>query len=209
VRIDEILALGPVVPVIVLDDAAAAVPLARALLEGGVRVLEITLRTPAALEAIRRVRAEVPDAVVGAGTVLSPASLAEVEALGAAFAVSPGATPALLDAASRSSVPLLPGAATPSEVMALLERGHRHMKLFPAEQVGGASLLGALASPLPEARFCPTGGIDAEKAKVYLALPNVACVGGSWIVPREAIARGDWARIAALAREAVAGLARP
>jgi 2-dehydro-3-deoxyphosphogluconate aldolase / (4S)-4-hydroxy-2-oxoglutarate aldolase len=207
-RIDEILALGPVVPVIVLDDPAAAVPLANALLEGGVRVLEITLRTPAALEAIRRVRAEVPDAVVGAGTVLTPASLAEVGELGAAFAVSPGVTPALLEAASRSPVPLLPGAATASEVMALLDRGYRHMKLFPAEQVGGAPLLAALASPLPEARFCPTGGIDAEKAKVYLALPNVACVGGSWIVPREAIARGDWARIAALAREAVAGLAR-
>jgi 2-dehydro-3-deoxyphosphogluconate aldolase/(4S)-4-hydroxy-2-oxoglutarate aldolase len=207
-RIDDILRSGPVVPVIVLDDAEAAVPLARALLEGGVRVLEVTLRTAAGLESIRRIRAEVPDAIVGAGTVLTPDQLAEVERLDAAFAVSPGATPSLLDAAARSPVPLLPGSATPSEVMGLLERGYRYMKLFPAEQVGGVELLKALASPLPEARFCPTGGIDATKAETYLALPNVVCVGGSWIVPRDAIKHGDWARITALSREAVARLGR-
>ena len=207
-QIEDILRSGPVVPVIVLDDAATAVPLARALLEGGVRVLEVTLRTSAGLESIRRILAEVPDAIVGAGTVLTPDQLVEVERLGAAFAVSPGATARLLDAAADSSMPLLPGSATPSEVMTLLERGYRFMKLFPAEQVGGVELLRALASPLPEARFCPTGGIDAARAESYLALPNVLCVGGSWIVPREAIKRGDWERITALARDAVSRLRR-
>ena len=153
-------------PVIVLDDADTAVPLARALLEGGVRVLEVTLRTPAGLESIRRILAEVPDAIVGAGTVLTPDQLASVERSGAAFAVSPGATAQLLDAAAGGSMPLLPGTATPSEVMTLLERGYRFMKLFPAEQVGGVELLKALAWPLPEARFCPTGGIDAARAEI-------------------------------------------
>jgi 2-dehydro-3-deoxyphosphogluconate aldolase / (4S)-4-hydroxy-2-oxoglutarate aldolase len=207
-QIEDILRSGPVVPVIVLDDADTAVPLARALLEGGVRVLEVTLRTPAGLESIRRILAEVPDAIVGAGTVLTPGQLAEVERLGAAFAVSPGATASLLDAAADGSMPLLPGTATASEVMTLLERGYRFMKLFPAEQVGGVELLKALASPLPEARFCPTGGIDATRAETYLALPNVVCVGGSWIVPRDAIKGGDWGRIAALTREAVSKLSR-
>jgi 2-dehydro-3-deoxyphosphogluconate aldolase / (4S)-4-hydroxy-2-oxoglutarate aldolase len=198
--IADILAQGPVVPVIVIEDVAHAVPLAKALVAGGVRVLEVTLRTGAGLESIRRMRAEVPDAIVGAGTVLTGAQLEEVAGVGAAFAVSPGATRALLDAAASSPVPLLPGSATASEVMALLERGYGCMKLFPAEAAGGVELLSSLASPLPTARFCPTGGIDPEKAKRYLALPNVACVGGSWLVPRDAVRQGDWARITELAR---------
>jgi 2-dehydro-3-deoxyphosphogluconate aldolase/(4S)-4-hydroxy-2-oxoglutarate aldolase len=198
--IADILAQGPVVPVIVIEDVAHAVPLAKALVAGGVRVLEVTLRTEAGLESIRRMREEVPDAIVGAGTVLTPAQLEEVAGVGAAFAVSPGATRALLDAAASSPVPLLPGSATASEVMNLLERGYGYMKLFPAEAAGGVELLSSLASPLPAARFCPTGGIDVEKAKRYLALPNVVCVGGSWLVPRDAVRQGDWARITGLAR---------
>ena len=200
-KIDEILKLGPVVPVIVLDEVAHAVPLAKALVAGGVRVLEITLRTPAAMDSMRAIKAEVPDAVVGAGTVLTSAQLEEVERLGCAFAVSPGATPRLLDAAKGSSVPLLPGSATASEVMLLLEHGYRYMKLFPAEQSGGADFLAALSSPLPDARFCPTGGVNPEKARRYLSLPNVVCVGGTWLVPKASIAAGDWGRITELARE--------
>lgn len=198
-NIAAILADGPVIPVIVVDDVAHAVPLARALVAGGVRVLEVTLRTAAGLESIRRMIAEVPEAIVGAGTVLSGAQLAEVAKLGAAFAVSPGATPALLDAAADSPVPLLPGTATASEVMTVLERGYTHMKLFPAEASGGIDKLSSLASPLPAAKFCPTGGIDPDKARRYLALPNVVCVGGSWLVPRDAMRQGDWNRITELA----------
>lgn len=198
-NIAAILADGPVIPVIVVDDVAHAVPLARALVAGGVRVLEVTLRTAAGLESIRRMIAEVPEAIVGAGTVLSGAQLAEVAKLGAAFAVSPGATPALLDAAADSPVPLLPGTATASEVMTVLERGYTHMKLFPAEASGGIDKLSSLASPLPAAKFCPTGGIDPDKARHYLALPNVVCVGGSWLVPRDAMRQGDWNRITELA----------
>ncbi|QRM34049.1 bifunctional 4-hydroxy-2-oxoglutarate aldolase/2-dehydro-3-deoxy-phosphogluconate aldolase [Microvirga sp. VF16] len=198
--IATILSQVAVIPVIMIEDVAHAVPLARALVAGGVNVLEITLRTEVALEAIRRIRDEVPDAVVGAGTVLTPAQLEDVVTTGAAFAVSPGATPTLLDAAAGSPVPLLPGAATASEVMAILERGYTYMKLFPAEAAGGIALLSALASPLPAAHFCPTGGIDPEKARRYLALSNVVCVGGSWLAPREAIRDGDWQRITELAR---------
>ena len=198
--IASILSLGPVVPVIVIEDVAHAVPLAEALVAGGVRVLEVTLRTEAGLESIRRIRDAVPDAVVGAGTVLSRSQLEEVAAAGGAFAVSPGATSSLLDAAADSPVPLLPGTATASEVMTVLERGYTYMKLFPAEPAGGVPLLSSLASPLPAARFCPTGGIDPEKAKRYLALPNVVCVGGSWLVPRDAVRQGDWTRITELAR---------
>jgi 2-dehydro-3-deoxyphosphogluconate aldolase/(4S)-4-hydroxy-2-oxoglutarate aldolase len=200
--IADILARGPVIPVIVIEDVAHAVPLAKALVTGGVRVLEVTLRTGAGLESIRRIRAEVPDAIVGAGTVLTAAHLEEVARVGAAFAVSPGATRSLLVAAESSPVPLLPGSATASEVMTLLEHGYGYMKLFPAEAAGGIELLSSLASPLPAARFCPTGGIDVEKAKRYLALPNVVCVGGSWLVPREAMRQGDWARITELAEGA-------
>ena len=199
-NIASILADGPVIPVIVIEEVAQAVPLAKALVAGGVRVLEVTLRTDAGLESIRRMIAEVPDAIVGAGTVLTAAQLDDVAKLGAAFAVSPGATPQLLDAAAGSPVSLLPGTATASEVMAVLERGYIYMKLFPAEAAGGVELLSSLASPLPAAKFCPTGGIDPEKAKRYLALPNVVCVGGSWLVPRDALRQGDWSRITELAR---------
>ena len=163
-------------------------PLARALVAGGVRVLEVTLRTEAALDAIRAMRAEVPEAIVGAGTVLSPEQLRSVAALGVAFAVSPGMTDLLLDAANDTSVPLLPGVATAGEVMRALDRGYRHLKFFPAEPAGGIPYLKALASPLPEARFCPTGGIDLQRAARYLALENVLCVGGSWLVPQDAMA---------------------
>ena len=202
--IAAILADGPVIPVIVIEDVAHAVPLARALVAGGVRVLEVTLRTKAGLESMRRMLGEVPEAIVGAGTVLTGAQLEEVAGIGAAFAVSPGATELLLDAAQGSPVPLLPGTATASEVMQVLERGYEYMKLFPAEPAGGVALLSSLASPLPAARFCPTGGIDPEKAKRYLALPNVRCVGGSWLTPAPAIAQRDWARITELARAAQA-----
>jgi 2-dehydro-3-deoxyphosphogluconate aldolase/(4S)-4-hydroxy-2-oxoglutarate aldolase len=203
--LEAVLALGPVVPVITVERVTDAAPLARALVSGGVRVLEITLRTAAALDAIRAIRAEVEGAVVGAGTIVTPAQLDAVAEAGCAFAVSPGTTPALLAAARRSPVPLLPGTATASEVMTVLDHGMTFMKLFPAEAVGGRELLRSLASPLPQARFCPTGGIDLAKARAYLALANVVCVGGSWLVPKDAIAAGDWGRITALAREA-AGL---
>ncbi|HET6521590.1 MAG TPA: bifunctional 4-hydroxy-2-oxoglutarate aldolase/2-dehydro-3-deoxy-phosphogluconate aldolase [Geminicoccaceae bacterium] len=199
-----LLAGTPVVPVLVIESVAAGVPLARALVAGGLPLLEITLRTAAAPDVIRAIAAEVEGAVVGAGTVLTPAQLAEVERLGARFAVSPGATDALLDAARGSDVPLLPGAATASEVMALLERGYREMKFFPAGPAGGVAYLRSLAAPLPEARFCPTGGIAAANAPDYLALDNVMCVGGSWVAPADAVRAGDWRRITALAREAAA-----
>lgn len=200
----SLLARTPVVPVLVIEDAATAVPLAQALVAGGLPLLEITLRTTAALDVIRAIGAEVEDAIVGAGTVLTPRQLDEVAACGACFAVSPGATESLLEAARVSTVPLLPGAATASEVMRLLELGYAHMKFFPAEPAGGLALLKALAAPLPAARFCPTGGIDAERASAYLALSNVVCVGGSWVAPADAIERGDWSRITELARAAAA-----
>jgi len=199
-----ILGRAPVVPVIVLDDADAAVPLARALVAGGLPVLEVTLRTPVARECVRRIRAEVPEAVVGVGTVLTPEQLREAEADGAAFAVSPGATQRLLDAADESAVPLLPGVATVSEAMAAAERGHAFLKFFPAEAAGGTAALRAFASPLPHLRFCPTGGIGADKAAEYLRLPNVVCVGGSWLTPAAAVKAGDWDTIRRAARAAAA-----
>jgi 2-dehydro-3-deoxyphosphogluconate aldolase/(4S)-4-hydroxy-2-oxoglutarate aldolase len=198
--IAAVLTDGPVIPVIVIEDVAQAVPLAKALVAGGVRVLEVTLRTKAGLESMRRMLGEVPEAIVGAGTVLNRVQLEEVAGIGAAFAVSPGATESLLDAAQDSPVPRLPGTATAREVMQVLERGYKYKKLFPAEAAGGVELLSSLASPLPAAKFCPTGGIDPEKAKRYLALPNVVCVGGSWLVPRDALRQGDWARVTDLAR---------
>lgn len=199
-----LLARAPVVPVLTIDRAEDAIPLARALVAGGLPILEITLRTDAALAAIGRVAASVADAVVGAGTVLSGADLNSAADAGARFAVSPGATPDLLDAASAGSIPLLPGAATPSEVMALIARGYSTMKFFPAEQSGGIACLKALAGPLPQARFCPTGGINAGNAANYLALKSVICVGGSWVAPADAIANADWDRITSLSRAAAA-----
>ncbi|NUS13265.1 MAG: bifunctional 4-hydroxy-2-oxoglutarate aldolase/2-dehydro-3-deoxy-phosphogluconate aldolase [Streptomyces sp.] len=201
---DSVLGLAPVIPVVVVEDAADAVPLARALLDGGLGAIEITLRTPAALDAIQAVAHGVPGAVVGAGTVLTPDHAAAAEAAGARFLVSPGWTDALLDAMCGTGLPYLPGVSTASEVLTLLERGVTDMKFFPAEAAGGAPFLGSLVSPLPRARFCPTGGIDAARAARYLALPNVACVGGSWMVPRDLLAARDWAGVTALAKEAAA-----
>lgn len=203
-RLDALLGRAPVLPVIVIDAIEQAVPLARALLAGGLPVLEITLRTPVALEAIRRIAGEVPGALPGAGTVLAAADFDAVTAAGGHFAVSPGATPALWAAAAASGLPWLPGVATASELMQGLERGQRHFKFFPAVASGGVAALRAFAGPFPQARFCPTGGIDATSAPGFLALPNVACVGGSWMLPKDAIAAGDWARIERLAREAAA-----
>ena len=191
-----------VIPVLMVKEAAQAVPLARALAKGGLRMIEITLRTSAALEAIRRVAGEVEDAVVGAGTVLNPAQFEEAAEAGSKFIVSPGLTDRLLSAAADSDVPLLPGTITPGEIMTALEAGIDFVKFFPAQQAGGATFLRALASPLAGARFCPTGGISAANAGEYLALPNVACVGGSWVAPDELVREGKWEAIEALAREA-------
>ena len=202
--LERTLGLGPVVAVVVIERLADAVPMARALVAGGVRAIEVTLRTPVALEAMRAIAAEVEGAEVGAGTVLTPADLAAAEAAGARFAVSPGATATLTAAASHSSLPWLPGVATASETMSLIEHGHRYLKLFPAEAAGGVALLRGLGGPLPGVRFCPTGGITPGSAGAYLALPNVACVGGSWLAPADRMAAGDWAGIEALAREAAA-----
>ncbi|MCW2879852.1 MAG: 2-dehydro-3-deoxy-phosphogluconate aldolase [Sphaerisporangium sp.] len=199
-----ILDLAPVVPVVVIDDVETAVPLARALVAGGLPVIEVTLRTPCALDAIGRIAAEVPDAVIGAGTVRSPADVRACVEAGARFLVSPGGTPGLVDAMLDSGVPFLAGAATASEVMALAERGLTELKFFPAGPAGGVAYLKALAGPIPEVRFCPTGGIRLETAPEYLALPNVGCVGGTWLTPADALASGDYARIEKLASEAAA-----
>ncbi|WP_405947632.1 bifunctional 4-hydroxy-2-oxoglutarate aldolase/2-dehydro-3-deoxy-phosphogluconate aldolase [Streptomyces prunicolor] len=200
-----LLDLAPVLPVVVIEDVADAVPLARALVAGGLPAIEVTLRTPVALDALRAIAGEVPGAVVGAGTVLTPGQVKECVAAGARFLVSPGWTELLLEAMQGSGVPFLPGVSTTSEVVALLERGVREMKFFPAQASGGTAYLRALAGPLPQARFCPTGGIGVNSAPEYLALPNVACVGGSWMIPADAVAARDWGRVEVLAREA-AGL---
>ncbi|RSN82670.1 keto-deoxy-phosphogluconate aldolase [Streptomyces sp. WAC 05379] len=201
----SVLDLAPVVPVVVIDDPSDAVPLARALVAGGLPAIEVTLRTPAALEAIAAVAEAVPDAVVGAGTVITPEQVRLAVTAGARFLVSPGWTDLLLEAMRASGVPYLPGVSTTSEVVALLERGVREMKFFPAEAAGGTAYLKSLNGPLPQARFCPTGGIGPATAPDYLALPNVGCVGGSWMLPADAVAARDWGRVEALAREA-AGL---
>jgi len=193
---------GPVVPVIVVNDAAVAVDLARALVDGGIRVLEVTLRTKAALAAMRRMRDEVPGAIVGAGTLRNRAQLEAALDAGAQFGVSPGLTPELAAAARNAKLTLLPGVATASEAMRAQDEGFDILKLFPAEAVGGIKLLKSLAGPLPDLRFCPTGGIDLAKAKDYLALQNVLAVGGSWLTPEDAIANRDWARITELAKQA-------
>jgi len=201
-RVESALRLAPVVPVVIIDDASKAVGMARALVAGGVPAIEVTLRTPAALDAVRAIAAEVEGAFVGVGTVLTARDLENAYKAGAKFAVSPGSAPRLLDAAENHDLPLLPGAATSSEAMALLERGYRFQKFFPAVPAGGTKLLGAWASPLPQIRFCPTGGISLANAPEFLALPNVVCVGGSWLTPADKLAASDWAGIEALAREA-------
>ncbi|MDQ2093201.1 bifunctional 4-hydroxy-2-oxoglutarate aldolase/2-dehydro-3-deoxy-phosphogluconate aldolase [Rhodalgimonas zhirmunskyi] len=197
----ELCRMAPVIPVIVVEDIAHARPLAEALVKGGLPVLEVTLRTPQALDAIREM-AQVPGGVVGAGTVLTPQDVENAKAAGAQFAVSPGATDRLLDACEAADLPLLPGAATATEAMRLLERGYSTQKFFPAEASGGAPALKAIGAPLPQITFCPTGGVSTKNVADYLALPNVACVGGSWVAPKEALAKGDWASIEALARAA-------
>ncbi|MEU5577622.1 bifunctional 4-hydroxy-2-oxoglutarate aldolase/2-dehydro-3-deoxy-phosphogluconate aldolase [Streptomyces huasconensis] len=200
----SVLDLAPVVPVVVVEDLADAVPMARALVAGGLPAIEVTLRTPVALDAIRAIAAEVPDAVVGAGTVISTRNVEDSVAAGARFLVSPGWTESLLAAMRGSGVPFLPGVSTASEVVALLEHGVSEMKFFPAEAAGGTAYLKSLGGPLPQARFCPTGGVTADTAPAYLALKNVGCVGGSWMLPSDAVAARDWARVESLAREAAA-----
>lgn len=202
-----ILQAQPVIPVIRIERVADAAPLARALAKGGLPAVEITLRTPAALDAIRAIADEAPEAVVGAGTILDARQFDEAAKAGARFIVSPGATAQVFDAAEGGEVPLLPGAVTASEVMEAGERGYSLLKFFPAEQAGGAGFLKSLASPFAGVKFCPTGGISAKNARDYLALPNVVCVGGSWVAPDELVKAGEWDEIEKLAREA-AGLGR-
>ncbi len=199
----DICRLAPVVPVLVIDDLAHAKKLAEALVAGGLPALEVTLRTPVALDAIRAM-AEVPGGRVGAGTLLTPADVKAAKAAGATFGVSPGVTQRLLDACAEYDLPLLPGAATASEVMVLLEMGYTVQKFFPAEQSGGAAFLKSIGSPIPQVKFCPTGGISLKNARDYLSLPNILCVGGSWVAPKDALARGDWGAITTLAAEAAA-----
>ena len=209
-RLAEVLALGPIIPVITIDRLEDAVPLARALVAGGVRLLEITLRTPAGMAGAEAIIREVPDAVVGIGTVLAPADLRRAVEIGARFALSPGATPALLDAAAAADIPFMPGVATASELMEAMARGFDAVKFFPATAAGGLPYLKALAGPFPQARFCPTGGLAEENAAEWLAQPNVVAVGGSWLTPAAEIAAGQWDAIAARAarsRERLKGAA--
>ncbi|MBU8812858.1 bifunctional 4-hydroxy-2-oxoglutarate aldolase/2-dehydro-3-deoxy-phosphogluconate aldolase [Mycolicibacterium goodii] len=198
-----------VIPVVVVRDAAHAVPIAKALVEGGLPVIELTLRTPAALEAIKRIAEEVPEITVGAGTIVDTAQPKQAAANGAQFLVSPGSTPALRAAMRDSGLPHLPGVSTVSEVLTLLEEGYTELKFFPAEPAGGAAYLRAIHSPVPAARFCPTGGITPANMGDYLASPNVGCVGGSWLTPADVVARQDWAAVAQLAETARSTAVRP
>ena len=197
----EILTAGPVVPVIAIDDPQTAVGLAQALLDGGIRVLEITLRTPAAVEAIRRIKREVPAAVVGAGTVINAAQLKAVTEAGAMFAISPGINTPFAQAAAAADIPVIPGVSGAGELMLALEHGFDTVKLFPAEAVGGIKMLKALHGPFPQVRFCPTGGIAPAAAPDYLAQPNVLCVGGSWLTPAQLVAEKNWRTITELAEQ--------
>jgi 2-dehydro-3-deoxyphosphogluconate aldolase/(4S)-4-hydroxy-2-oxoglutarate aldolase len=199
----EICRLAPVIPVLVIEDRAHDAPQAQALVAGGLPALEVTLRTPAALDVIRAM-AEVPGGRVGAGTLLTPADVKAAKAAGATFGVSPGATERIIAACEDEGLPLLPGAVTATEVMTLLERGFTMLKFFPAETSGGAAAIRALGAPIPQVSFCPTGGVSLKNARDYLSLSNIVCVGGSWVAPKEAMARGDWAAITALAAEAAA-----
>lgn len=199
----DILTITPLIPVMVIEDADHAVPLARALLAGGVRVLEITLRSEAALESIRRIARDVPDAVVGAGTVATESDLERVADAGGRFAISPGLTPQLLNAALKGPIPLIPGISTASELMYGRERGLTEFKFFPAEAAGGTAMLKSLGGPFPQVTFCPTGGISPANYRDYLALKNVACVGGSWLAPASAVKAGDWQKVTDLCLEAL------
>lgn len=202
--LEQMMTAAPVIPVVSVNDPAKAVQMARALTKGGLPAVEVTLRTDKAVECLAAIAGEVEGCIPGAGTVLSAGQIGKCEKAGARFLVSPGASPALLDAAEDSEVPLLPGTATASEIMRLGERGYRHLKFFPAEPAGGVAYLKAIAAPLPQFRFCPTGGVSAQTAGTYLALPNVLCVGGSWVAPAELVEKGDWSGIEALARSASA-----
>ena len=198
---EKLCRMAPIIPVLVVDDAAHAQPLAEALVAGGLPVLEVTLRTDAALDVIREM-AKVEGGVVGAGTLLTPQDVKNAVAAGAKFGVSPGATDTLLDACEAADLPLLPGAATASEAMALLERGYSVQKFFPAEANGGAPALKAIGAPIPQVRFCPTGGVSLKNANDYLSLSNTLCAGGSWVAPKDLVTKGDWKAIEELAREA-------
>lgn len=204
VSAESILSNGPVVPVIVIKELKDAVPMAKALVAGGVRVLEVTLRTPCAMDAIRAIAKEVPEAIIGAGTVLNAQQLKEVAEAGGQFAISPGLTEPLLQAAVEGDIPLIPGISSVSELMLGMDYGLREFKFFPAEANGGVKALQAICSAISQVRFCPTGGITLNNCRDYLALPSVLCVGGSWLVPADAIAKGDFNKITELAREAVA-----
>jgi 2-dehydro-3-deoxyphosphogluconate aldolase/(4S)-4-hydroxy-2-oxoglutarate aldolase len=203
-NIREVLALAPVIPVLTVEKLAHAAPLARALYAGGLTVLEITLRTAVALQVIEAMRAAVPDAVIGAGTLVRPEDFARAAGVGAQFAVTPGLTPQLAEAAAGVSFPLLPGIITPGEIIQALHFGYDTLKFFPAQQAGGLPMLQAFAGPFPTVAFCPTGGITRDSAPDYLNLANVLCVGGSWVAPKALVEKGDWAGIEALARDAAA-----
>ncbi|GMB96692.1 bifunctional 4-hydroxy-2-oxoglutarate aldolase/2-dehydro-3-deoxy-phosphogluconate aldolase [Helicobacter sp. NHP22-001] len=200
----DILNAGRIIPVMVIEEAKDAVPLAGALVQGGLKVLEITLRTKEALEAINNIAQEVPEAIVGAGTVLNPTDLKRAEQAGAKFAISPGLTLALANASKESPIPLVPGVASGSEVMLALEHGLKHLKFFPAQVAGGVAMLKSFAGPFLEAFFCPTGGISLENMGDYLKLPNVLCVGGSWLAPKELVQAKEWAKITQIAQKSVA-----
>jgi len=202
---EEIFAAGPVVPVLVINDVEKAVPLAKALMEGGIKVLEVTLRTPAAIDVIKRIADEVPDSLIGAGTVTNAQQLKAVVEAGAKFAISPGMTADLLKAGMDADIPLIPGISSTSDLMKGKDAGYTHMKFFPAEASGGVKAIKSISGPFPDVTFCPTGGIGPNNYNDYLALKNVKCVGGSWLAPDDAIESGDWARITQLAKEAVAG----
>ncbi len=202
----DIFKRSPIVPVMVINKIEDAVPLAKALVAGGISVLEVTLRTPCALEAITKIAKEVPDALVGAGTILNEEQLKQAVDAGAQFVITPGATPSLLKAAMAGTTPLIPGVASISEVMTGMSLGYKNFKFFPAEASGGVNALKAFSGPLADIRFCPTGGITPSSYRDYLALKNVDCIGGSWIAPTDAMEQGDWARITALCKEAISGI---
>ncbi|WP_218354886.1 bifunctional 4-hydroxy-2-oxoglutarate aldolase/2-dehydro-3-deoxy-phosphogluconate aldolase [Alteromonas lipotrueiana] len=201
----EVFAAGPVVPVLVINDVEKAVPLAKALMAGGIKVLEVTLRTAQALDVIKRIATEVPDALIGAGTVTNAQELKNVVEAGAKFAISPGMTAELLKAGKECEIPLIPGISSTSDLMKAKDAGYTHMKFFPAEASGGIKAIKSISGPFPDVTFCPTGGISLANYKDYLALKNVVCVGGSWVAPDDAIESGDWERITQLAKEAVSG----
>lgn len=202
--IEKFLRLSPVMPVVTVTDAGVAADIAKALVRGGIRVIEVTLRTPVALQAIEKIAKAVPEIAVGAGTVCSVADLRSAAEAGAAFAISPGATDTLLSAGASGPIPYLPAIATASELMAGMEAGYRCFKFFPAGCAGGVSMLNAFGAPFPDARFCPTGGISQATVKSYLDLPNVLCAGGSWLTPADALSKKDWAQIESLAAKAAA-----